>query len=88
VIDDFQLITKHMEFGGAGDAPQPIHSIIQAIDTLENHPLIGRKLGGGKRELLSGRDKRGYVALYRFLAPIDTVLVLAIRSQREVGSKR
>jgi hypothetical protein len=30
---------------------------------------------------------RGYVALYRYLADIETVLVLAIRAQREDGFK-
>ena len=38
-----------------------------------------------RRELLIGRDTRGYVALYRYLAVIDTALVLAIRAQREGG---
>jgi hypothetical protein len=37
------------------------------------------------RELVIGRDARGYVALYRYAPEIDTVFVLAIRSQREAG---
>jgi hypothetical protein len=40
------------------------------------------------RELLIGRGSRGYVALYRFVAGIDTVFVLAIRSRREAGYER
>jgi hypothetical protein len=39
----------------------------------------------GKRELVIGRAKRGYVALYRYVAAIDTVFVLALRVQRESG---
>jgi hypothetical protein len=35
--------------------------------------------------LLIGRGAQGYVALYRYLAVIDTALVLAIRAQREGG---
>jgi toxin ParE1/3/4 len=35
-----------------------------------------------------GQGSRGYVALYRFVADIDAVFVLAIRSQRERGYKR
>ncbi|MBA3904269.1 MAG: type II toxin-antitoxin system RelE/ParE family toxin, partial [Rhodocyclaceae bacterium] len=31
---------------------------------------------------------RGYVALYRYVAEIDTVFVLALRSQREAGYTR
>jgi hypothetical protein len=41
-----------------------------------------------KRELVIGQGSRGYVALYRYLAEIDTAFILAIRSQRESGYKR
>jgi toxin ParE1/3/4 len=34
------------------------------------------------------QDSRGYIALYRFVADIDAVFVLALRSQREFGYKR
>jgi len=43
---------------------------------------------GGKRELVIGRGSRGYVALYRYVSKIDTVFLLAVRSQREAGYKR
>jgi hypothetical protein len=39
----------------------------------------------GKRELIIGRETRGYVALYSYLAAIDTVFVLAVRARREDG---
>ncbi len=39
-------------------------------------------------ELVIGRDSHGYVALYCYVAAIDTVFVLAIRSQREAGHAR
>ena len=39
----------------------------------------------GKRELVIGRAKRGYVALYRYVATIDTVFLLAVRAQREAA---
>lgn len=42
----------------------------------------------GKRELVIRRATRGYVALYRYVAAIDTVFVLAVRAQREDGFKR
>jgi plasmid stabilization system protein ParE len=55
---------------------------------LAHSPLIGRKVKGGKRELVVGQGSRGYVALYRYVPDIDTVFVLAVRNQREAGYKR
>jgi hypothetical protein len=40
------------------------------------------------RELVIGRRARGYVALYRYVAELDTVYVLAIRGQKEAGYTR
>ena len=34
---------------------------------------------------MSLRRAQGYLALYRYVAEIDTVIVLAVRSQREAG---
>ena len=62
--------------------------IVEAIQVLLHSPLIGRKVRGGKRELVIGRASRGYVALYRHVSEIDVVFVLALRGQRESGYKR
>ena len=59
--------------------------ITSAVDVLESHLLIGRPLETGLRELVISRGKSGYVALYEFRELEDTVFVLAIRHQREVG---
>ena len=59
-----------------------------AIDVLADNPLIGRELEHGKRELVIGRDAHGYVALYRYVEAMDTVVILAIRAQREAGYTR
>src|SRR5689334_7565528 len=89
VLDDFDRFFDHLsEFGAAADAPQRIHEIIEAMNVLAHSPLIGRKARSGLRELVIGRASRGYVALYRFVPDIDTVFVLAVRSQRESGYKR
>lgn len=85
VFDDFDRFFDHMAQFEVDDAPQRIGDIIEAIQILVHSPLIGRKVRGGKRELVIGRDSRGYVALYRYVPDIDTVFVLAIRSQRESG---
>ena len=53
-----------------------------------NTILIGRHASEKFRELVIGRSSRGYVALYTYLEVMDTVFVLAIRSQREAGYAR
>ena len=86
--EDIDRILDHLGRYGVDDPPSRIREIIQAIDVLEHNPLIGRPVDGGKRELVIGRRSRGYVALYRYVAEIDTVFVLALRSQREAGYTR
>jgi plasmid stabilization system protein ParE len=88
VFDDFDRFFDHLTQFEIEDAPERIGEIVQAVQILTHSPLIGRPVRGGKRELVIGRDSRGYVALYRLLPDIDTVIVLAIRSQRESGYKR
>lgn len=57
----------------------------EAMQVLENHPLIGRPAEQGLRELVISRGKSGYLALYSYELDQDAVLVLAIRHQREAG---
>lgn len=85
VFEDFDRFFDHLDQFDVQDIPARIADIVQAIDVLAHSPLIGRKVKGGKRELVIGQGSRGYVALYRFVAPLDTVFVLAMRSQREAG---
>ena len=85
VGDDLDRIFDHLAEHDVADIPSRINEIIQAISVLELSPLIGRPVQGGKRELVVGRRSRGYVALYRYVAEIDTVFVLALRGQREAG---
>lgn len=86
VIDDLDRIVDHLQHHEVADAEARVAEIISALDVLADNPLIGRPAAGGDRsELMIGRDAKGYVALYRYLALIDTALVLAIRSQREAG---
>lgn len=37
-----------------------------------SHPLIGRPANNDKEELVTGRRSRGYVALRRYIAEVDT----------------
>lgn len=85
VRDDLDRILDHLLEHERADAPARIQDIIRAIDVLERSPLIGRPVAASLRELVIGRGARGYVALYRYVAEVDVVFVLAIRGQKEAG---
>lgn len=59
--------------------------VLRGIEVLAEHPLVGRPVEAGLRELVISRGHTGYVALYRFDVARDEVLLLAIRQQREAG---
>jgi len=59
--------------------------IASAVEALERHPLLGRPVESGYRELVISRGRSGYLALYRDDEARDRMLVLAIRHQREAG---
>ena len=82
VFDDFDRFLDHLARFEIADAPERIGEIMQAIQILAHSPMMGHKVKGGKRELVIGQGSRCYVALYRFVSDIDTVFVLAVRSQR------
>ncbi|MFN3439466.1 MAG: type II toxin-antitoxin system RelE/ParE family toxin [Acidovorax sp.] len=88
VFDDFDRFFDHIAQYDPGSAPERIGAIVDAIQILSHSPQIGRPVQGGKRELVIGRASRGYVALYHYIEAMDTVFVLAVRSQREAGFKR
>lgn len=83
--EDFERILDHLARHQVENAGQRIREIIEALNVLEHNPLIGRPVANGKRELVIGRRSHGYVALYRYVAAMDIVFVLAIRNQREAG---
>jgi len=86
--EDFDRIFDHLAQHDLENAPERIGAVIRAFDVLEANPLIGRPAANGMRELIIGRGSRGYVALYRYVDELDTVFVLAVRSQREAGYSR
>ena len=85
LAEDFDRILDHLARPEVENPGQRIGEVIAAVEILEQSPLIGRPVANSKRELVIGRRSRGYVALYRYVHQIDTVFVLAIRSQREAG---
>ena len=86
--DDLERILDHLSSHEVKDLTSRVDEIIQAISILGLSPLIGRPVQGDLRELVIGHRSKGYVALYRYLIEIDTVLVLALRAQREAGYAR
>ena len=85
--DDFDRIIDHLLEHEVAEASNRINEIVNAISVLESNPLIGRPTKDDMRELVIGQRSKGYVALYRFVAEVDTVFVLAIRAQKEAGYK-
>lgn len=85
---DFDRIFDYLVQHDAENTLARINEIMQAISLLEHSPLIGKAVARDKRELVIGRRAHGYVALYRYAENIDTVFVLALRSQREAGYAR
>ena len=88
IAEDFDRILDHLNEYEVTDAAARVEEILQGIAVLEHNPLIGRPARFEMRELVIGRESRGYIALYRYVSEIDTVFVLAIGSQSEAGYKR
>lgn len=88
VFDDLERILDHLHRHAVAEAPARIAGITEAIQVLARNPVIGRPARGATRALVIGRGAQGHVALYRYMARIDTVFILAIRAQREAGYRR
>ncbi|MFC0135586.1 plasmid stabilization protein [Massilia eurypsychrophila] len=88
VVDDIDRIFAYLSHHAPGEASAGVGAILHALDALVHNPLIGRPVAKGNRELVIGRKAQGCVALYRYVDDIDTVFVLAVRSQREAGYRR
>ncbi len=85
VGDDFDRILDHFSQYQVENPALRIREIIEAFNVLEYNPMIGRPTNNDKRELVIGQRSHGYVALYRYVAEVDTVFILAVRSQQEAG---
>jgi toxin ParE1/3/4 len=82
---DFDRIFDYLFEHVPETALERLEAIIAALDVLEASPLIGRPVESGKRELEISIGPDGYLALYRFIPELDTVFVLGVRRQRELG---
>ena len=82
---DLERLTDFLIETDPPAAAETVGLIEEAIELLRRHPLIGRPVEYGLRELIISRGRTGYVALYSFEEERDAVLILAIRHQREAG---
>jgi plasmid stabilization system protein ParE len=62
-----------------------IGRIREGILILERHPLMGRVVEDGRRELIVSRGRSAHLVLYRWRPAEDVVLVLAVRDARQAG---
>ena len=82
---DIDHIVAHLRAHDANDIDVRVEEIFGALWVLKSHPLIGRLADDGSRELVIGRDARGFVVRYRYNPIKDEVDVAALRAQREAG---
>ncbi len=85
VAEDVDQILDYLQRHDVEHVAARLREIITAVDVLQTNPLIGRPASNDRCELVIGRGSYCYVALYRYVAGIDTVFVLAVRAQREAG---
>ena len=82
---DLQRLVDFLAEADPSAAAQTVELIVSAVEALGHHPLLGRLVESGLRELVISRGRSGYLALYRYDEARDRVLVLTIRHQREAG---
>jgi addiction module RelE/StbE family toxin len=85
-IADLERIAGFLSAKGSEILPEEIVDLVSdAVRVLRRHPFIGRQAEAGLRELVISQGSTGYVALYSYEAKHDTILLLAVRHQREAG---
>ena len=84
-LEDLERLTDFLLDSAPSAALETSSLIMEAVEILSNHPLIGRPVESELRELIISRGKSAYLALYSYEERHDTVLVLAIRHGREAG---
>jgi plasmid stabilization system protein ParE len=84
----FAHLEQIFEFIAATDpkrALAAVQRIREGVMILERHPLIGRLVEDGRRELMVSRGRLAHVVLYRWIPADETILVLAVRDARQAG---
>ena len=84
-VDDLVRLTDFLIENDKNAALATVELIEEAVQILAKHPLVGRLCDSHLRELVISRGKSGYVALYSFEEKKKTILINAIRHQKESG---
>jgi len=84
-VTDLERISDFVARDGTQAQLEALDLIDDAVNVLARHPLMGRPVEHGLRELVISQGKTGYVALYSHEVNDDAILILAIRHQREAG---
>lgn len=87
-LRDLERIREFLLTHDADNEPERMLELLAGLRVLTHAPEIGRRVSPVSRELVIGRNARGYVARYQYIRSLDTVLVVAIRHQRESPRRR
>lgn len=83
---DLKRLTEFLIDTDSHAANETVNVLVDGLRILKQHPLVGRIVEQGYRELVISRGRTGYVALYTYdTAHNNVALILAIRHQRESG---
>ncbi|WP_439537867.1 type II toxin-antitoxin system RelE/ParE family toxin [Methyloversatilis sp.] len=85
-LADLERLTEFLLHADAPSTAAETLPLLQSgLALLRQHPLIGRKVEHGLRELVISHGRTGYVALYDYDAGRAMAIVLAVRHQRKGG---
>ena len=83
-LADIERLATFLRESDVAAAAGTAQVIMEGLGILMRHPLVGRPLEGGRRELVIHRGRAGYLAQYSYDALADEIVVVALRHQREV----
>jgi plasmid stabilization system protein ParE len=84
-FEDLDRIASFIPEADRASVEKTMKSIVDGINILVDHPLVGRKVELGLREFILSKGRTGYIVLYDYDEADDSVIVCAIRHQRESG---
>jgi plasmid stabilization system protein ParE len=85
-LGDLERLAEFLRESDPDAAEQTVVLILDSLEILRGHPLIGRRVSVNKRELIVFRGRTGYLARYSFSVARDEVVILSVRHQREADA--